>query len=263
MAEATGRRRKRETRVMRTAYGRSRTKAGRLAALVVVAFAAAGCSTTGEINALVSAVTANTAERDDTMYAEKVDAGITIPAVPPARLPAHLQRRVVSTPFAIRQYDPGTIVVDTSRRYLYLINDDGTSRRYGIGVGRAGFSWTGDATIRAKRKWPSWHPPKEMQERDPYAAEWAQGMPGGLANPLGARALYLFDGNRDTLYRLHGTNDPSSIGKAVSSGCVRMINQDIIDLYNHTPIGTKVVVLGEPQLDVDEIGKFFSSLLNV
>jgi len=253
---------------MRTADGRSRETtvkhhgARRIAVLAVVAFALAGCSASDELSTLMAVASVNSAERGPLMYAETVDAGITIPAVPPARLPAHLQRRVVSTPFAIRQFDPGTIVVDTGRRYLYLINDDGTSRRYGIGVGRAGFSWTGDATIKAKRKWPSWHPPKEMQERDPYAAEWASGMPGGLDNPLGARALYLFDGNRDTLYRLHGTNDPSSIGKAVSSGCVRMINQDIIDLFNHTPIGTKVVVLGEPQLDVDEIGKFFSSLLN-
>ena len=100
-----------------------------------------------------------------------------------------------------------------------------------------------------------------MVKRDPLAAEWANGMPGGLDNPLGARALYLFEGNRDTLYRLHGTNDPSSIGKAISSGCVRLINQDIMDLYRRVPVGTRVVVLGRPGLNLPDIAQFFSSLL--
>jgi lipoprotein-anchoring transpeptidase ErfK/SrfK len=128
------------------------------------------------------------------------------------------------------------------------------SMRYGIGVGKAGFSWSGNATIRDKQEWPKWFPPKEMQQRDLRAWFNAKGMEGGSRNPLGARALYLFEGKcngnntrtaacKDTLYRLHGTSDENSIGKAVSSGCIRLLNQDIIDLYERVPLGTKVVVL--------------------
>jgi lipoprotein-anchoring transpeptidase ErfK/SrfK len=154
--------------------------------------------------------------------------------------PAYL-RRQVEYPTDRR---PGTIVIDPATRYLYLVQFDGTAMRYGIGVGREGFSWSGDATIRRKQAWPKWTPPAEMVARDEEAAKWADGMPPGLGNPLGARALYLFQGDRDTLYRIHGTNVPSSIGSNVSSGCIRLINQDIIDLYSRVPIGTEVVVLG-------------------
>lgn len=142
----------------------------------------------------------------------------------------------------------GTIVVDTSQKFLFLILGGGRALRYGIGVGRQGFSWSGRATIKLKRKWPTWTPPKAMIQRDPRAAKYADGMPGGPDNPLGARALYLFQGHRDTLYRLHGTGDVSSIGHAVSSGCIRLLNQDIIDLYNRVPVGTEVVVLPAGQL---------------
>ena len=217
----------------------------------------AGCSISGDLLPTSSPV-----DRSPAMYGALADGGIRIPAVPKGQVPANFQRQVVTTPDRIAEHGAGTIVVDTSRRYLYLVQDDGKSMRYGIGVGRAGFAWAGEATIKAKRRWPSWYPPKEMQERDPLAAEWANGMPGGLDNPLGSRALYLFQGDRDTLYRLHGTNDPRSIGKAISSGCVRLINQDIMDLYKRVPIGTKVVVLGEPRLDFDAIAGFFSSLLD-
>jgi lipoprotein-anchoring transpeptidase ErfK/SrfK len=141
-----------------------------------------------------------------------------------------------------------TIVVDTPGRYLYLIEAGGKSMRYGIGVGREGFGWAGEATIKAKQAWPTWTPPPEMLKRDPEARPYANGMPGGLDNPLGARAMYLYIGDRDTLYRLHGTNEAWSIGHAVSSGCVRLLNQDVIDLYNRVPIGTKVVVIGDPSL---------------
>lgn len=137
---------------------------------------------------------------------------------------------------------PGTIVVDPDQKFLYLVEDDTFAMRYGIGVGRAGFGWSGDAVIKAKRKWPAWHPPKEMQERDPLAAEWANGMPGGPQNPIGARGLYLFQGNVDTLYRIHGTAEVKSIGRSVSSGCIRLLNADVIDLYSRVPIGTEVVV---------------------
>ncbi len=141
---------------------------------------------------------------------------------------------------------PGSIVVDPGAKYLYFILNGWTAIRYGIGVGREGFEWNGEATVRRKAKWPRWTPPKEMVARDPLAAKWADSMPGGPDNPLGARALYLYQGSVDTLYRIHGTNQPDSIGKAVSSGCVRLINADIADLYERVKIGAKVVVLPAP-----------------
>jgi lipoprotein-anchoring transpeptidase ErfK/SrfK len=157
-------------------------------------------------------------------------------------------RREVPTPEFIPN-QPGTIVVDTPHRYLYLVEADGKSMRYGIGVGREGFAWAGTAVIKAKQAWPRWIPPPEMVKRDPTAAPYAiSGMPGGLDNPLGARALYLYVGNQDTLYRLHGTQEAWSIGQAVSSGCVRLLDQDVIDLYDRVPLGTTVVVIGDPDL---------------
>jgi lipoprotein-anchoring transpeptidase ErfK/SrfK len=155
------------------------------------------------------------------------------------KVPKKYRRKVVRLNV---DYDPGTIVIDTRQKFLYLVHPGGRAIRYGIGVGRQGFSWSGTAVIRRKVKWPTWTPPAEMVERDEFAAEWAGGMPGGPRNPLGARALYLFQGNQDTLYRIHGTFVPSSIGKAVSSGCIRMINADVADLYERVPIGTQVVV---------------------
>ncbi len=139
--------------------------------------------------------------------------------------------------------EPGTIVVDPSQRLLYFIMDNGSAIRYGVGVGRAGFAWSGEATIGMKRRWPRWLPPEEMVYRDAKAMEWVNGMPGGPENPLGARALYLNANGQDTLYRIHGTNDPSSIGKAMSSGCIRMLNEDVADLFERVPVGAKVVVL--------------------
>ena len=144
---------------------------------------------------------------------------------------------------------PGTIVVDVQNRFLYFIEGSGRAIRYGIGVGRQGFSWSGTATVRDKQEWPDWYPPKEMIERKPElmsqvsALQSGLGVPGGPTNPLGARALYLWQGNKDTLYRIHGTNEPWTIGTNVSSGCIRMLNQDVIDLYQRTPLGAKVVVL--------------------
>lgn len=136
----------------------------------------------------------------------------------------------------------GTIVIDPHERHLYLVQSDGTAIRYGVGVGREGFAWSGTAYIRRKLEWPDWHPPAEMVARDPHARPYADGMPGGPGNPLGARSMALWEGNRDTLFRIHGTIEPYSIGKAVSSGCIRMMNQDVIDLYSRVPLGTKVVV---------------------
>jgi lipoprotein-anchoring transpeptidase ErfK/SrfK len=151
-------------------------------------------------------------------------------------------------------HQPGTIVIDVHRKYLYLVQPNAKAMRYGIGVGKQGFEWQGEAIIRRKAEWPKWTPPKEMVERDPLAAEWANGMPGGPENPLGARALYLFQGNVDTLYRIHGTAIPSSIGQAVSSGCIRLLNVDVVDLFERVPIGARVLVLQDSaKLDGGEI----------
>jgi lipoprotein-anchoring transpeptidase ErfK/SrfK len=139
---------------------------------------------------------------------------------------------------------PGTIIINTRTRFLYLVLGNGTAKRYGVGVGRRGFQWSGTAKVGRKAKWPVWIPPQEMMERDREAAKWPDGMPGGPGNPLGARALYLYQDGVDTLYRIHGTREPTTIGRAVSSGCVRMLNADVADLFDRTPVGTKVVVLG-------------------
>ena len=156
-------------------------------------------------------------------------------------------RRVVSYP---SNETPGTIIVDPQNHFLYSIEGSGRAVRYGIGVGRQGFTWSGVATVHNKQEWPDWYPPREMIERKPElksqisTLQSGLGVRGGPDNPLGARALYLWQGNRDTLYRIHGTNEPDTIGRSVSSGCIRMLNQDVIDLYARTPVGAKVVVLG-------------------
>jgi len=136
----------------------------------------------------------------------------------------------------------GTLIVDPKNRFLYLVSNSGRATRYGVGVGRQGFEWSGHAVIGMKRRWPRWVPPAEMVDRDEKAAQWVNGMPGGPENPLGARAFYLYADGVDTLYRIHGTNEPSSIGKATSSGCIRMLNEDIAALYDQVQIGTPVVV---------------------
>ncbi|MDQ0473559.1 L,D-transpeptidase [Labrys wisconsinensis] len=149
--------------------------------------------------------------------------------------------------------EPGTIVIDPHAHYLYHVEGGGRAMRYGVGVGREGFGWSGEAVIKTKQEWPDWYPPKEMIARQPELAvkmsklQSGIGMHGGPGNPLGARAMYLWQGNKDTLFRIHGTVEPWTIGKSVSSGCIRMINQDVMDLYLRTPEGTKVVVLGSEQ----------------
>jgi lipoprotein-anchoring transpeptidase ErfK/SrfK len=148
-------------------------------------------------------------------------------------IPSHLRRQIVT--YRTREA-PGTIIIDTPNTYLYSVVGDGRAIRYGIGVGREGFTWSGTRTIERKMEWPDWTPPAEMIARQPYLPRF---MAGGAGNPLGARAMYL----SGTLYRIHGTSEPASIGKHVSSGCIRMLNEDAIDLYQRTPVGTKVVVL--------------------
>jgi len=143
---------------------------------------------------------------------------------------------------------PGTIVVDTANRYLYLIGTEGRATRYGIEVGRDGFAWSGSATVARRAAWPKWTPPAEMVARDPRTAPYANGMPGGPENPLGARALYLYQNGRDTLYRIHGGGNPRTLGKATSSGCIRLLDHDVIDLYQRVPNGARTVVLRDPLL---------------
>jgi len=138
---------------------------------------------------------------------------------------------------------PGTIIVDTGRRALFYTLSDSEAIRYGVAVGKDGFSWAGIAQIGRKTEWPRWTPPTSMIRRKPELAKFANGMPGGPENPLGARALYLFANGRDTLFRIHGTNEPQSIGSAASSGCIRMLNEEVTELYDRVFIGTKVIVL--------------------
>lgn len=141
-------------------------------------------------------------------------------------------------------YSSGTIVVDPSNHFLYLQTSQITARRYGVGVGRAGLAFRGSATIGRKAKWPSWRPTQNMIRREPAKyARYADGVPGGPGNPLGSRALYLYRNGNDTLYRIHGTTQPSSIGRSVSNGCIRMINAHVEDLYERVGIGAEVVVL--------------------
>jgi lipoprotein-anchoring transpeptidase ErfK/SrfK len=151
----------------------------------------------------------------------------------PSQLPPQFKRQMVAYPSS---EPPGTIIIDTPNTYLYLVMGHGQALRYGVGVGREGFTWTGTQKITKMAQWPDWFPPKEMIERQPYLPRF---MAGGPSNPLGARALYL--GN--TVYRIHGTNQPSTIGSFVSSGCIRLVNEDIEDLFTRVQVGTRVVVL--------------------
>jgi lipoprotein-anchoring transpeptidase ErfK/SrfK len=150
-----------------------------------------------------------------------------------APVPQRLRRAIVA--FDTREA-PGTVVIDTGGTALYYVLGPGRAIRYGVGVGREGFTWSGVQTISRKAEWPDWHPPAEMISRQPYLPRF---MAGGPGNPLGARALYL----GSSMYRIHGTNDPSTIGRFVSSGCIRMTNEDVIDLFSRVDIGTRVVVL--------------------
>ncbi len=135
---------------------------------------------------------------------------------------------------------PGTITVDTKNRWLYLSQDGGQAIRYDIGVGREGFAWSGQAYVGRRAEWPTWTPPAEMIRRRPDIPHF---MKGGIENPLGARAMYLYNAKGDTMFRIHGTNEPDTIGQAVSSGCIRLLNADVVDLYNRVKVGAHVVVL--------------------
>ncbi|MFK4824120.1 L,D-transpeptidase [Paenochrobactrum sp. BZR 588] len=177
------------------------------------------------------------------MYAAVQDEGYSLPAIPIQKMDKKYLRQAVNDPTGER---PGTIVVDTANRFLYLVMENGQALRYGVGIGKDGFAWSGRAVIQWKRKWPRWTPPDEMIARQPHLEKYSArngGMEPGLNNPLGARALYIFKDGKDTLYRLHGNPEWWSIGKAVSSGCVRMLNQDVMDLYDRVPNKTPILVM--------------------
>lgn len=174
-------------------------------------------------------------------------------AIAPALLPGLARAFELDAKFSPQEvtfdpkYQPGQLIVLPRAHFLYLVTEPGRARRYGVGVGRAGLEFTGTATIDVKKKWPTWRPTNEMIEREPRTYgrfkdnDYVQ--PGGPENPLGSRALYLFQNGRDTYYRIHGTTQPSSIGRSVSNGCIRMINDHVQDLYERVPVGTVVTVL--------------------
>lgn len=176
------------------------------------------------------------------MYAARPDELFPLPAIPYEKIPPRFYRQMVANPTGDR---PGTIVVDTANHFLYLTYEGGQAMRYGVGLGRAGFEWAGQGVIQYKREWPRWTPPDEMVARQPELQPYSianGGMAPGLSNPLGARALYIFQNGEDTLYRIHGSPEWWTIGKSVSSGCVRMLNQDVIDLSDRVVNGTPIVV---------------------
>ena len=175
------------------------------------------------------------------IYGPVVDGVHEIPALDLDQVDHDLLRREVAFP---TRYPPGTIVVNVTERRLYLVQRGGRALRYAVGVGREeAVNFRGSAVVGRKAEWPRWIPTADMIRKIPRYAAYAGGMAGGLENPLGARALYLYVGDRDSYFRIHGTNEPTTIGSAVSSGCIRMFNQDIIELYNRVPLGAPVVVL--------------------
>lgn len=177
------------------------------------------------------------------MYGPMPAERFPIPAVDLKKVPEKFWRQQVDYSTS---YPVGTLIVDPNDFYLYLVQEGGKAMRYGVGLGRAGFKWSGRGVIQWKQEWPKWTPPQEMIAREPELEKWSAdngGMPPGLENPLGSRALYIFQNGKDTLYRLHGSPEYWTIGKAVSSGCVRLMNQDIIDLYNRVPTGSELVVV--------------------
>lgn len=192
----------------------------------------AACNTTGMRNPTVAA--------DDDLSGWYVgsmpDEPYNVPLVDRSRMRPDLRRQTVAYHGPEK---PGTIVVDIDQRFLYLVQDGGTAIRYGVGVGRQGFSWKGVARVGRKGVWPGWGPTTTMVKLKPGLPRY---MEGGIDNPLGARALYLYQGDRDILFRIHGTNEPWSIGTQVSSGCIRLLNEDIVDLYNRVPVGATVLV---------------------
>ncbi|MFK0166070.1 L,D-transpeptidase [Rhizobium sp. NPDC090279] len=228
-----------------------RTRNAMTALGLVAMLASAGYATTAAAKpsaianpAATAAPAADTIKTFDGDYGMTSDNGFELPAIPIQRVKPQFRRQIVSYKSDEAE---GTIIVNTRERHLYYILGNGEAMRYGIGVGKQGFSWSGTAYVAWKQEWPNWHPPKEMAVRRPEIAKYVDGgMNPGLSNPLGARAMYLYnDKGQDTLFRLHGTPEWASIGTAASSGCIRLINQDVIDLYSRVLPGrsTKVIVI--------------------
>lgn len=219
----------------------------KLATALLLSLAVAGCvpattQTSATAAAPKLAGPALPAVDDPALYASKADTNFSVPALPLEQIPAGYRRQEV-------RYEttevPGTIIIDPSKRVLYFVTGEDTAIRYGIAVGAEGFGWSGVSDVTNKRHWPRWTPPKEMIARKPSLAQWENGQPGGPTNPLGARAIYLTTNGVDHGYRIHGTPEWKSIGRNASSGCFRMINQDVMDLYERVPMGAKVVVLNK------------------
>jgi lipoprotein-anchoring transpeptidase ErfK/SrfK len=214
-----------------------------LAALLCTVLLAAACvpqaTTTAAVEGQPQIADPGVIDQAQT-YLATSDNGFEVPAIPVEQVPETYRRQVVDYP---TEQLPGTIVINPAQRVLYFVISPTKAIRYGIAVGRDGFEWSGEAVITERKPWPTWTPPPEMIERKPELAKWEEGQPGGPTNPLGARALYLTTNGVDYGYRIHGTPEWNSIGSNASSGCIRMINQDVIDLYSRVPDGAKVIVM--------------------
>ena len=212
-----------------------------LTALLALALCSglAACVPDPSINGAVLA-TPPAGKTDDGAYVARKDGAFSIPAIPLEKLPPEYRRQTV----AFQTVEaPGTIIINPGARYLHFVTGKNKAIRYGIAVGKAGFEWSGVANVTDRKQWPTWTPPPEMIARKPELLKFEKGQPGGLTNPLGARALYLTSNGVDYGYRIHGTPEWQSIGSNASSGCIRMINQDVIDLFSRVPAGAKVIVL--------------------
>lgn len=213
------------------------------------AFTLAGCVSTQQSAPMMPPVAEFTPEPQiPLMYAAMPYEQFPIPEVDISKVDQKWWRTEVDYPTGEKV---GTVVVDTPNRYLYHVRSNGQATRYGVGVGRDGFAWAGQGHIAYKREWPRWRPPNEMVARQPELEPYSidnGGMPPGLNNPLGSRALYIHEGNRDTIYRIHGTPEFSTIGKSVSSGCIRMLNQDVIHLADNVRDGSAIVVIPDPSM---------------
>lgn len=213
------------------------------------ALALSGCAATGRSRPqLAAAAVPKPVPVVPPIYYAAVDEGYALPEIDVSTIDPRLWRQDVEYSTTEKV---GTLIVDTPARFLYHVLPGGRATRYGVGVGREGFEWAGRAKIAYRRKWPRWTPPDSMVARQPELEQYSianGGMAPGLGNPLGARALYIHEGGHDTLYRVHGTNTPNSIGTTVSSGCIRLINQDVIHLYDNVTDGSPIVVIPDPTM---------------
>ncbi|WP_336294236.1 L,D-transpeptidase [Bartonella sp. CB169] len=210
--------------------------------LIAVPLALVGCATRQlDMSSISSQSVQYIPEEIQALYGPITNESYSLPAVDLSTIDPKFWRQQV---VYYTSYPAGTLVIDMQDYFLYLIGENGQALRYGIGVGKEGLAFEGEGIVQRKRRWPSWAPTAAMMAREPERyGHLGQGMPPGPDNPLGARALYLFKNGRDTLFRIHGSHESWSIGRAVSSGCIRLLNQDIIDLYDRVPIGSRVVVI--------------------